>query len=91
MMLTIHCSTSWEAIHIFSKKLHFTTYLTKTPDATILTGNLTKKFLSLIDKNKLQPKASGPYEVDKVHANGTVSTFKKQGHLCFKMNINLLS
>ncbi len=41
--------------------------------------------VSELDKNKLQAKASGPYEIDKVHTNGTITL--KQGKLRIKMTI----
>ena len=88
-MLPIQCFKSWEAICLFKKKSSLYNLFHENSCRRHFDWQPGMKVLvSELDRNKLQAKASGPYEIDKVHTNGTVTL--KQGNLRIKMNIRRL-
>ena len=87
MMLPIQCFTSWEAVRFFKMKTSLRNLFHENSRRRHFDWQPCLKVLvsSELNKNKLQAKASGPYEIDKVHTNGTVTL--KKGNLRIKMNI----
>ena len=89
MMLPIQCFTSWEAVRFLKKKTSLRNLFHENSRRRHFDWQPGQQVLvSDLDKNKLQPKASGPYVIDKVHTNGTVTL--KKGNLRHKMNIRRL-
>ena len=89
MMLPIQCFTSWEAVRFLKKKTSLRNLFHENSRRRHFDWQPGQQVLvSDLDKNKLQPKASGPYVIDKVHTNGTVTL--KKGNLRHKMNIRCL-
>ena len=77
MISPIQCFTSWEGICFLEKKTSLSNLLQENSRSCHLNWRPGQKVLiSNLEKNKLQPKGSGPYTIDKVNTNGTV-TLKK--------------
>ena len=86
MMLPLQCLTSWEAVrnaksNVANRNLNYENARRRNHDWK--QGD--EILITELDKNKLQPRASGPYVIHRTHTNGTVTI--RKGRVLQRINI----